>query len=70
MNVRPDRASRTYPDGMDQTAPQDEEQADLLSTLEVIEAQPLGTRAGAYAGLHDALARRLESGPTGMTAHS
>ena len=46
---------------MDQTAPQDDEQADLLSTLEVIEAQPLATRAAAYAGLHDALARRLES---------
>jgi hypothetical protein len=45
---------------MDQAAPQDDED-DLLSTLEVIEAQPLGTRAGAYEGLHDALARRLES---------
>ncbi len=46
---------------MDQTAPQDDERADLLSTLEVIEAQPLATRAAAYEGLHDALARRLES---------
>ena len=35
---------------MDQTAPQDDEQADLLSTLEVIEAQPLATRAAAYEG--------------------
>lgn len=48
---------------MTQTPPQDEEQDDLLSTLEVIEAQPLATRAEAYEGLHDALARRLESGP-------
>lgn len=53
---------------MDQTAPQDDEQVDLLSTLEVIEAQPLGTRAGAYEGLHDALARRLEAGPAGLSA--
>jgi len=36
---------------------------DLLSTLEVIEQQPLAERAGAYAALHDDLARRLESGP-------
>ena len=70
MSVRSDRATRTYPEGMDQTAPQDDEQADLLSTLEVIEAQPLGTRAGAYEGLHDALARRLESGTAGLTAQS
>ena len=40
----------------------DDEQDDLLSTLEVIEAQPLATRAGAYDALHDALARRLEVG--------
>ena len=61
MRVGRDRATPTYPEGMDQTAPQDDEQADLLSTLEVIEDQPLATRAGAYEGLHDALARRLES---------
>lgn len=36
---------------------------DLLSTLEVIEHQPLAERANAYASLHDDLARRLESGP-------
>jgi hypothetical protein len=36
---------------------------DLLSTLEVIEAQPLSTRAGAYDALHDTLARRLETAP-------
>ncbi|MDY0910077.1 hypothetical protein [Microbacterium sp. CFBP9034] len=36
---------------------------DLLSTLEVIEAQPLATRAEAYDALHDTLARRLEAAP-------
>jgi hypothetical protein len=36
---------------------------DLLSTLEVIEAQPLATRADAYETLHDTLARRLEAAP-------
>lgn len=59
----------TYPEGMDQTAPQDDEQADLLSMLEVIEGQPLATRAAAYEGVHDALARRLESGPAGISTH-
>jgi hypothetical protein len=55
---------------MDQIPPQDDEQADLLSMLEVIEDQPLATRAVAYEGLHDTLARRLESGPTGISAQS
>ena len=41
---------------------------DLLSTLDVIEQQPLAGRATAYAGLHDELARRLESGPRDHTA--
>lgn len=36
---------------------------DLLSTLEVIEAQPLRERADAYASVHDDLARHLDSGP-------
>ena len=54
---------------MDHARPQDAEQVDLLSTLEVIEAQPLATRAEAYEGLHDALARRLESGPAGIPTH-
>lgn len=36
---------------------------DLLSTLEVIEEQPLAERATAYAALHDELARRLDAGP-------
>lgn len=34
-----------------------------ISTLEVIEQQPLAERASAYTALHDELARRLESGP-------
>lgn len=38
---------------------------DLLSSLDVIEDQPLSERAASYAGLHDELARRLDSGPTG-----
>jgi hypothetical protein len=63
-------APRTYPESMDPTGAHDDEQVDLLSRLEVIEAQPLHTRAGAYEGLHDALARRLESGPTGTTSPS
>ncbi|MET0861899.1 MAG: hypothetical protein ABW091_12835 [Microbacterium sp.] len=50
---------------MDQHAPEEQEQDDLLSTLEVIEDQPLSTRAAAYESLHDTLARRLESAPTG-----
>lgn len=36
---------------------------DLLSTLDVIEDQPIHDRAAAYAALHDELARRLDSGP-------
>ena len=54
-------AAHTYPGGMDE--PRDDETGDLLSTLEVIEAQPLETRAEAYDVLHDALARRLETAP-------
>ncbi|WP_189318428.1 hypothetical protein [Microbacterium oleivorans] len=41
----------------------DPRREDLLSTLEVIEDQPLGERAAAYTLLHDELAKRLESGP-------
>lgn len=41
--------------------------SDLLSELEVIEAQPLAQRAHAYETLHDTLARTLESGPTGTS---
>lgn len=47
---------------MEQTAPDDT--ADLVSALEVIEAQPLASRADAYEALHDALSRRLETGPS------
>lgn len=46
----------------------DERREDLLSTLEVIEGQPLDERAAAYAALHDELARRLESGPRDRSA--
>ena len=55
--------SRPYPGGMDQPSERDDEADDLLSTLEVIEAQPLATRADAYETLHDTLARRLEATP-------
>jgi hypothetical protein len=48
---------------MDATRDADDDTGDLLSTLEVIEAQPLATRAEAYESLHDTLARRLESNP-------
>ncbi|GAA1987186.1 hypothetical protein [Microbacterium pumilum] len=51
---------------MDDT--RDAEAADLLSQLEIIEAQPLATRAEAYDALHDTLARRLEAGPAGAAA--
>ncbi|GAA5096846.1 hypothetical protein GCM10025760_30380 [Microbacterium yannicii] len=48
---------------MDQASPRDDQTGDLLSSLEVIEAQPLATRAEAYDALHDTLARRLEATP-------
>ncbi len=70
MRDRGIRRPPTYPEGMDQIRPTDQEQSDLLSMLEVIEAQPLATRAAAYEGLHDALSRRLESGPAGISARS
>lgn len=52
-----------YPGEMDQASHREDETGDLLSTLEVIEAQPLATRAEAYDALHDTLARRLEATP-------
>ena len=52
---------------MDETR-DDGSDSDLLSQLEVIEAQPLATRAAAYDALHDTLARRLEAGPAGTAA--
>lgn len=41
-----------------------DDHTDLVSRLEVIEAQPLASRAAAYEALHDELARTLESGPS------
>lgn len=43
-----------------------DEHDDLLTRLDVIEAQPLATRAAAYETLHDELARTLETGPAGI----
>lgn len=43
-----------------------DDDGDLVSQLEVIDAQPLASRAAAYESLHDELARALESGPTGL----
>ena len=54
---------RPYPGVMDQASDHEDDTGDLLSTLEVIEAQPLATRAEAYDTLHDTLARRLEATP-------
>ncbi|WP_439594122.1 hypothetical protein [Microbacterium sp.] len=45
-------------------SPSEDATADLLSHLEVIEAQPLASRAAAYESLHDSLARRLEADPS------
>ena len=52
-----------YPDAMDHPEPISVAGADLVSALEVIEAQPLPTRASAYEGLAEALSRQLDSGP-------
>ena len=52
-----------YPGGMAHPDDREIDPDDLLSTLEVIEAQPLATRADAYDTLHDTLARRLEAAP-------
>lgn len=48
----------------DPVEPADAE-GELIPRLRIIEEQPLSERAAAYAALHDELARRLESGPTG-----
>lgn len=61
--IRDGVAARPYPGGMDQPSERDDEADDLLSTLEVIEAQPLATRAEAYEALHNTLARHLEATP-------
>jgi hypothetical protein len=50
---------------MDHPEPHPDSRADLVSALEVIEAQPLSARASAYEALNEALARRLEAGPSG-----
>lgn len=39
-------------------------EAELVSRLRVIEEQPLGARAEAYASVHAELAKRLESAPS------
>lgn len=61
-----------YPESMVQPEEhrdvRDDETDDLLSAIEVIEAQPLATRAEAYDGLHDTLSRRLEVAPGGEPA--
>lgn len=54
---------------MDHTA-RDEGAADLVSALEVIEAQPLATRAAAYESLHDSLVRRLDADPSAAASAS
>lgn len=41
---------------------------ELVERLRVIEEQPLGARAEAYAAVQDELARRLESAPTDTPA--
>jgi hypothetical protein len=66
MRLRGDTAP--YPEAMDFPDRSEDARADLVSALEVIEDQPLATRAVAYEGLHDALARRLEAGPAGSGA--
>ncbi|AOX46374.1 hypothetical protein MMX123_03160 [Microbacterium sp. MM2322] len=41
---------------------------ELVDRLRMIEEQPLGARAEAYAAVQDELARRLESAPTDTPA--
>ncbi|MDZ8172454.1 hypothetical protein [Microbacterium xanthum] len=47
-----------------------EDPIDLVSRLEVIEAQPLATRADAFAAIHDELSARLDADVTGRPARS
>ncbi|WP_166644520.1 hypothetical protein [Microbacterium sp. BK668] len=49
---------------MERPQPQPDARADLVSALEVIEAQPLPARAAAYESLAESLARQLDSSPT------
>lgn len=46
----------------------DDTDDEVMSALEVIEGQPLSERAAAYSGMHDELARLLESGPREQSA--
>ncbi|TDN93272.1 hypothetical protein EV279_2816 [Microbacterium sp. BK668] len=55
---------RKYPERMERPQPQPDARADLVSALEVIEAQPLPARAAAYESLAESLARQLDSSPT------
>ncbi|WP_243077259.1 hypothetical protein [Microbacterium sp. SS28] len=48
---------------MEHPEPSSGDRADLVSALEVVEDQPLATRAAAYEALAEGLARRLDSGP-------
>lgn len=43
---------------------------ELIDRVRLIEAQPLHSRAEAYAAVHDELARRLASAPTDPAAAS
>ena len=43
---------------------------DLVSRLEVIEAQPLSARADAYGSIHDELSARLDADVTGRASRS
>ena len=63
LSSRPRRDPVSWEHGHDAAARRDRD--DLLSPLDVIEAQPLATRAEAYDALHDTLARRLEVRPAG-----
>ena len=52
---------------MSDASPREDAGPELISRLRIIEEQPLVDRAAAYLALHDELARRLESGPTGSS---
>jgi hypothetical protein len=56
--------SAPYPEAMDFSERSEAARADLVSALEVIEDQPLATRAAAYEALAESLSRQLDSGPT------
>ncbi|TQJ32434.1 hypothetical protein FBY39_2942 [Microbacterium sp. SLBN-146] len=64
MTLRSLDVTAAYPVTMDDLRTGDDERDDLLTRLDIIEAQSLAERAAAYESLHDGLARRLESMPT------